>query len=69
MQTRQDILDTLSLNELSRGVAERLMSYLKDEADDIGAELSDYDVSSLEDRLDGFNRCVELQLKEMFTEL
>lgn len=67
--TRQDILDSLSLKELTNTVAEHLMGFLKDEADDIGAELSDYDVSSLEDRLDSFSRCVELRLEEMFKEL
>ena len=69
MQTRQELLDTLSLREIKNAVADRLFADLKVEAIDMGADISDYDASSLEDSVDDFGRNVSRRLSQLFGEL
>lgn len=52
--TRQDILNSLSDKELYETVADRLVDRMKQEAEEEGLELSDYDIDSFYEELDSF---------------
>lgn len=55
----------MSEQSLELLVAEQLVSSLKQEVEEIGATLSDYDIDSFSDMLDDFNHVVTQHIKQL----